>query len=509
MPVVLEIETGPQSGRKTLLRTGQSLEVGRGEETDFPVPSDPLISRRHFQVACKPAECLVRDLGSSNGTFLNGERMAEALLCDGDRIRAGNTLFVVRIQVPMVSVSPSALITADTENPHRAEGRTDGNHAAAAGLTDLTPPIASQTQTRTAFAVPAARIHDASAPLPALPDELPPFSEDSRHLQSVILETVFPDQRRRRWQLRAGQAATVGCGADADFVVDADRTMSSIHFELSTTTETCWIRDRQSHLGTLVNGQPVQAGILYHRDRIRAGQSEFVVAIQGGKRAPADPRDRRGGEFVLDARPDPTCRPGFIQETCPSGLTVFRGIGADLKPARVARLLARAAPLYALADFGRASLPLPADLKEPSLIYDCLPAEFAGESSPLLVADLDLRELDAVIAAAWGQDALVCLLSRQPKPALLEQLRTLAHASLPTGEAIPDGSCLGFCWPSVLELLLSHTPSDNVGRLLPGVEAYLLEAKPPYTWQIFGLGAFSAALARLGFVQQARPGTPT
>lgn len=538
MPLIVEIETGPLSGRKIVLRAGQSVAVGRSEEADLAVPTDLQMSRRHFQVACTTAQSLVRDLRSTNGTFLNGERIAEATLRDGDRVRAGNTTFLIQIPVSTY-VGPSAAIPLPTavaplaENSPGDAGResrelvsTPGRGSAAseavlpvaeaedqsdssttggkrderAATASVSAPDQARAQRRTVETIRLARIRDFGSPLPVLSGQPREFGQDPRSLQSVILEIVSKDQRRRHWQLRSGQTATVGSGADADFVVGADPAMSSVHFELATDVNSCRIRDRQSRTGTFVNDLPVRSAVLYHQDRIRAGQTEFCVSILGGRPAPAEARDRRGDEFVLDVRPDPKCRPVCFAERCRSGVTVFRSVGADPAPARVIRLLARAAPLYAIVDFGRLALPLPAELMDRSLIFDCLPAEFASESSPLLVADVEVRELGALIEAGWGKNAVVCFLSRDSKAKVLERLRELTRIALPTAEKAPDGAALGICWPALLELLLRHTPPDNVGQLLSASEAYFLEAQPPSAWQIMAQESFSATLAQLGFV---------
>ena len=51
----------------------------------------------HFAVQCGPQGCRVMDRKSSNGTFLNGARIEEAILANGDEIRGGQTIFVVTI----------------------------------------------------------------------------------------------------------------------------------------------------------------------------------------------------------------------------------------------------------------------------------------------------------------------------------------------------------------------------------------------------------------------------
>jgi uncharacterized RDD family membrane protein YckC len=62
---------------------------------------DPSASRNHVLLTIKPGEVWARDLQSSNGTYLNGERMTtERPLQDGDRVTIGETDIVVRITAP-------------------------------------------------------------------------------------------------------------------------------------------------------------------------------------------------------------------------------------------------------------------------------------------------------------------------------------------------------------------------------------------------------------------------
>ena len=56
------------------------------------------MSARHFAIICHGAQCRIRDLGSTNGTFVNGSKISEATLNEGDRIEAGTSTFVVRVR---------------------------------------------------------------------------------------------------------------------------------------------------------------------------------------------------------------------------------------------------------------------------------------------------------------------------------------------------------------------------------------------------------------------------
>ncbi|MEO6878697.1 MAG: adenylate/guanylate cyclase domain-containing protein, partial [Gemmatimonadaceae bacterium] len=74
------------------LRRGLALVVGRAPTSDIPV-IDPTISRRHAQLEITENGVIVRDLGSSNGTFLNGARVDWAPVAAGDLLTFGKVAF--------------------------------------------------------------------------------------------------------------------------------------------------------------------------------------------------------------------------------------------------------------------------------------------------------------------------------------------------------------------------------------------------------------------------------
>ena len=69
-----------------------SVVVGRAPTSDFPI-IDPTISRRHAQILRQDDRILVRDLGSSNGTYVNGERIESVELKTGDIVTFGKVKF--------------------------------------------------------------------------------------------------------------------------------------------------------------------------------------------------------------------------------------------------------------------------------------------------------------------------------------------------------------------------------------------------------------------------------
>ncbi len=109
---------GTEAGRKTLLAASQVLQVGRTEWADFSVPHDGRMSGVHFALETDNAACHLRDLGSTNGTQLNGIPVTERIaLHTGDKIQAGETIFSVDIEgdVPRQVAAPFA---APVAAPH-------------------------------------------------------------------------------------------------------------------------------------------------------------------------------------------------------------------------------------------------------------------------------------------------------------------------------------------------------------------------------------------------------
>lgn len=75
------------------------LVIGRGRGADL-VLAEPTISRAHAAIGCDREGLFLEDLGSTNGTLLNGERRSRSRLRDGDQIQMGKLYLSVRIPSP-------------------------------------------------------------------------------------------------------------------------------------------------------------------------------------------------------------------------------------------------------------------------------------------------------------------------------------------------------------------------------------------------------------------------
>ncbi len=81
--------------------------LGRRPDCDLRIPTRD-VSRRHCEIGPgeKRSELVVRDLGSSNGTYVNDKRVAETMLKPGDRLTVGPVTFVVRINGEPAKIKP-------------------------------------------------------------------------------------------------------------------------------------------------------------------------------------------------------------------------------------------------------------------------------------------------------------------------------------------------------------------------------------------------------------------
>src|SRR6516165_8297065 len=94
------LEVWTQDGQEFVSLDEPRLSIGKSREADVVVPDDDAVSRLHLVLErIGPAWC-VRDLGSRNGTFLNGERLfGERVIHDGDEITLGRTRIIYRDRI--------------------------------------------------------------------------------------------------------------------------------------------------------------------------------------------------------------------------------------------------------------------------------------------------------------------------------------------------------------------------------------------------------------------------
>ena len=93
MSFIFESFSGPAAGRRFDLPDNVAVTFGRTEKSRYVIPDDSHLSGAHFSLQSSGVKCILRDLGSTNGTFVNGVRVTEAEIGLGAVISAGSCAF--------------------------------------------------------------------------------------------------------------------------------------------------------------------------------------------------------------------------------------------------------------------------------------------------------------------------------------------------------------------------------------------------------------------------------
>jgi len=247
MRMIVGIVSGPFGEREhadlsrylTWLRPGDSQRVGRsGYKADMVIPSDQRMSSGHFVVSCEEDGCYVSDMESTNGTFVNGQRIGQLTrLHDGDEIVAGSTTFNVQIIAPG---RRSTSLEIDREAAARAAD------AAAADAVPVTANLGPQ------FAL-----------------ELVSGPGVSNLTDTGTLH--------QGW-LPAEAMLTVGSSAqEADFVVEGDESVASAHLTLHQQGAVIHLAVGQDCPAVKINNITVREAELSGGERITIGQTVLLL----------------------------------------------------------------------------------------------------------------------------------------------------------------------------------------------------------------------------------------
>ena len=256
---VLVAEGDPQDQR--VIPLGATTTVGREPDNEVVV-SQPGVSRNHARIVQAEGGYLLSDLGSSNGTFVNDQRvMDEAyLLQDGDRIRLGSIelSFVFRL-APEGTGWPVEV----TPEPSQATPAQPTIVEAAVSEPTMVQPLPEQ----------------------ATPEEPPRREADMVEKEGVDLAAERPVLRIEGGPdedeiITLGPTTSLGREDENDVAVP-DPGISRQHAQIVETDEGMWIRDLGSTNGTYVNqGNIATEGyLLKDGDRIRLGASQISFAF--------------------------------------------------------------------------------------------------------------------------------------------------------------------------------------------------------------------------------------
>lgn len=220
------------AGEQKTVEVTDSCSIGRLPENTISLPDENGSSRRHCQILKIASGFELADLGSTNGTKVNGEKVKRHKLKDGDEIQIGDT----RLRW---SDGSGAAAAAAADDEVVLEGDVQLEEPAGAGATKGSPGGGTASSEQ-CFLV---------------------FAGGARDGERVPLEK---------------KRITFGRNAKNTFVFADDMGISGYHCEVSREGGAYVLRDLGSTNGTLLDGEPVTEVALQHGNRVRVGAQRFV-----------------------------------------------------------------------------------------------------------------------------------------------------------------------------------------------------------------------------------------
>ncbi len=307
----------------------------------------------------------------------------------------------------------------------------------------------------------------------------------------VILKVLSGPSAGQTVLLSAGQELRVGRTEWADFVLANDGKMSSVHFAIETNHQGSRIKDLKSTNGTLVNGEKTGSAVLHDGDRIEAGETAFLVTIEGGPTR-AKPPEAGGAEVHRNAEPEDSAPAApaklpYERRQCRSELMLLEGSVPEGHPSTVALWIGKRLPLYLVIHLAKIEQSRPEKMENPEYLMDWLPDGPKEENSPVLLAASALPKPQPLLEEAWGKDAVICLYSNTDAATLIGLLRRA------------PGS---FLRPSLLRPHLTQAGPAYSANLMEGLEAVVVEGEDPETWCLVAREEFQKAFDEMGFCEQ-------
>jgi pSer/pThr/pTyr-binding forkhead associated (FHA) protein len=133
----LRFISGKYQGGEFPLPPNKEVVVGRSSELDMVLVED-MVSRRHAKLTVTGDQMFIQDLGSTNGTFVNGEKVKRAAIHEGDRILIGTSIIKVVVAGEVASATDAKAMMEDISHGRRtSQVRTMSGSIAEIPLPDL------------------------------------------------------------------------------------------------------------------------------------------------------------------------------------------------------------------------------------------------------------------------------------------------------------------------------------------------------------------------------------
>ncbi|MFF4020490.1 FHA domain-containing protein [Streptomyces sp. NPDC001843] len=259
------------NGRTWTLDASRTYTLGRDPQGDI-VFDDARVSWRHATVSYNGRSWVIEDHGSTNGTFVQGQRIPQQMeIGPGSAVYLGNAS-----DGPRLNLSAAAAAAAQ-QQPYAAQGVGAGWAQQAppqqAPQPQVAQPQAGWQQPQRPAPVPQAIPQQQSGPHEAYAQQVPGGDAGAPPVYGDRSPTTFH-------QFSLGLVMRIGRALENDLVV-SDLQVSRHHAEFHATPDGRFeIRDLGSHNGTYVNGQPIAKGgtqLLGPTDIVGVGHSTFRI----------------------------------------------------------------------------------------------------------------------------------------------------------------------------------------------------------------------------------------
>ena len=293
-----------------------NLSVGRLEGSGLQL-KERSASSRHAELSFADGALFVTDLGSTNGTFINGTQLAaktRTKVNAGDRIRFDTEEFETRMVPPPAAVDDNRTVLREAPQDFAKTVMVPRPAPAAPPAAPAAPATPAAAAKPSSAAIPAV----ASAPTPAAPGgDIPGGWDSGNGAGTVLIDTpiraagsvaaddgtggdmtdphlyvVSGKKQKQRIRLvgdESGKSAwTIGSRADQTIQFDEDG-VSAEHAKLSTDGQRWVLTDRITTNGTYVNGKRVPMAWLSAGDRLQFGPVECVFHVPRSGRGASTP----------------------------------------------------------------------------------------------------------------------------------------------------------------------------------------------------------------------------
>jgi serine/threonine-protein kinase len=199
MRVHLDVLEGPLKGRSFVFERHDTFIVGRSRFVHCPMPEDMALSRDHFMIEINPPLCELRDLGSTNGTFVNNTRVDRVRLVSGDVIAAGQSVFRVQVEMsqPLSSAEGKPDEPSGAETVSMGQIRCAGCGAIAPANLTIVGPGAGTTSEKVEWWCAMCRSEAAGLPQPV------PYYTTLRELGRGAMGVVYQARHNLTGQMVA------------------------------------------------------------------------------------------------------------------------------------------------------------------------------------------------------------------------------------------------------------------------------------------------------------------